>query len=260
MPEKTVHVSVNGGTATVTLDRPQVRNALAFEVHHRLGDEIAAIAARPEIRFIVLRGANGFFSSGGDLSDIAKGFGPDYLRDYWQRMNASIVRFRTVPQIVVAAVEGAALGAGAALALAADIVLASSDARFRWNFVKLGLLPDAGTSVTLTRCMGPARAREVLMTGRWMGAEEAHASGIVSRLAACGQMDGELGRLLAELMEAPTHTLALLKNLLEGVSATDLAAAARLEGVYQLAAAASGDYRDLVDRAAASMGRGRTVD
>ena len=127
MLDDVVQVAVEGNVATITIDRPQARNALAFAVHHRLGDEIARIAENPEIRFIVLRGAGGFFSSGGDLKDLANGFGPDYLADYWQRMNASIIRLRSVRQIVLAVVEGAALGAGAALAMAADIVIASSD-------------------------------------------------------------------------------------------------------------------------------------
>lgn len=251
-----IDLDVADGVATLTINRPHRRNALAFSVHHRLGELLERVASRPDVRFIILRGSAGVFSSGGDVADLGKEFGAEYLLDYWQRMQKTVLLLRRTRQIVVAVVEGAAAGAGAALAISADVVLAAEDARFRWNFVKLGLLPDAGTTATLTRSLGEARTRELLLTGRWMPAVEAQACGLVARLAPSGNVDAMLTVLLAEIADAPPYTLALLKNMLEGAGSRDLQTATRLEGVYQLAAAASGDYHECVARLVGSLGTG----
>lgn len=242
----TVRLSCVGDVAYLTLDRPAVRNALAFRTHHELGRALDAVSSDPAIRFVVLRGQGGNFSSGGDLSDLSGDLGADYLADYWQRMNGTVLRVRSMPQIVIAMVEGAAIGAGAALALAADIVLADREARFRWSFVHLGLIPDAGSSVLLPRIAGISRSRDLLLTGRWVDAQEAHRIGLIARISAPGELDRSLEGLLDELRQASSQALAMTKSLLEGTTLSDLAAGVRSEGAYQVAAASSGEYRSRV--------------
>lgn len=237
-----VHVRYAADTAHVTLDEPGRRNPVSRAMHHELGAAIDEVAAREDIRFVVLRGRGGVFSSGGDLTELRAGLPVEYVADYWRRMAKTILRIRALDQTVVAAVEGVAVGAGAALALAADVVVAERDVRMRFSFVHLGLLPDAGSGIVLVRALGVPVARDLLMTGRWIGAEEAHARGLVARLADVGEVTGAVEGLLAELRAAPPRTLALAKNLIEGLAQPDLGAAVRLEGVYQLAAAHGGAY------------------
>lgn len=236
-----VQLSVLDDTAYLWLCDPASRNALSRRAYHELGRLLATVVADENIRFIVLRGAGGLFSSGGDLKELAAGIGPQFLADYWRRMSDTIVTFRQAPQIVISVVEGVAAGAGASLALAADIVLAESTARFRWNFVRLGLMPDAGATRVLPRSLGWALARDYLLTGRWMSAQEAFTWGLVSRLAKAADIDAELLSLLTELRKAPAPALALAKNLMADSDPDGFESQVRREGVYQLAAALSSD-------------------
>jgi enoyl-CoA hydratase/carnithine racemase len=197
------------------------------------------------------------FSSGGDLGQLRDGLPADYLADYWRRMSETILQMRSVPQIVIAAVEGAAVGAGAALALGADFVVAEQSARFRFNFVHLGLLPDAGTTVFLPAAVGMAKARDLLLSGRWLGAEEAHEIGLIARVAPSGELLGAVDSLIGELRAAPAAALGLAKNLLDRSALAALHTSVQSEGVYQLAAAFYGEYQAQIGRVLAAI-RGTT--
>lgn len=251
---------VDGDVAYVTIDRPSVRNAVSRRLHHKLGDLIYRVGQDVNVRFIVLAGSGGTFSSGGDLQELGAGLPPEYIFDYWRRMNSTILQLRTARQIVVAAVQGSAVGAGAALALAADIVVAEEGSRFRFSFVHLGLLPDAGTNLTLVQSVGMARARDLLLSGRWISAAEAHGAGMIARLASHGKLDDEVSIVLTSLRQAPGSTLALAKSLLDNIGSPHFAAAVRTEGVYQLAAAHSTDYRGHINRVMDGMRLGTAED
>jgi enoyl-CoA hydratase/carnithine racemase len=251
---------IEGDVAYITLDRPSVRNAVSRRLHHELGDVIYRVGQDVDIRFIVLAGSGGTFSSGGDLQELGEGLPPEYVFDYWRRMNSTIVQLRTARQIVVAAVQGSAVGAGAALALAADIVVAEQGSRFRFSFVHLGLLPDAGTNLTLAQSVGMARARDLLLSGRWISAVEAHRTGMIARLAAHDKLDDEVALVLTSLRQAPGSTLALAKSLLDNIGSPQFASAVRTEGVYQLSAAYSTDYRGHINRVMDGMRLTTTPD
>ncbi|GAA5050792.1 enoyl-CoA hydratase/carnithine racemase [Thermocatellispora tengchongensis] len=239
---------VVGDVAHVVLDRPEARNAVSRAVHHALAAVLQDLRSREDVRFIVIKGAGRTFSSGGDLAELKEGLPENYVADYWRRMTGTVLAMRAADQIVIAAVQGAAVGAGAALALAADLVVAERDARFRFTFAHLGLMPDAGTSLVLPRLLGPAVARDLLLSGRWIGAAEAHERGMIARLAEPGGIDACVDGLLAELRQSPGATLALVKNLLESTSMAELPSVVRAEGVQQQAAAASGEYRRFLRR------------
>lgn len=244
-PDGPVHLSIIDDTAYIRLDDPASRNALSRAMYHELGRILALVVPQEDVRFIVLRGADGLFSSGGDLKQLATGLDSQYLPDYWRRMSAVIGTLRQAPQIVISVVEGIAAGAGASLALAADIIIAESATRFRWNFVWLGLMPDAGATHVLPRSLGWARARDYLLTGKWMSAQDALSCGLVSRLVSTAEIDAELLSLLTELRRAPASALALAKNLLADSDPAGFENQVRREGVYQLAAALSSDVKTL---------------
>lgn len=248
MTESTVRTAIAGDVGHLILNRPSRRNAVSRALHHEVGLALRRLTTQHDIRFIVLRGAGGTFSSGGDLAELSAGLPPDYISDYWRRMEETVLLLRAVDQTVIAAVEGPAVGAGAALALAADIVVAEHDARFRFNFVHLGLLPDAGTTYWLPRLIGQAVARDLMLTGRWIDAREAHARGLIARVVPAAGIEPAIDQVLDELRAAPAPALALAKNLIDSATSSNLRSAVRAEGVYQQAAASSGEYLSHVRR------------
>ena len=234
-----VLTEVSGDAAYLMLSAPGRRNPVSRAVQHELGAELQRVAHDDGVRFVVLRGEGGNFSSGGDLDELQDGLPSNYVSDYWARMGKTVLHLRNMDQIVICAVQGVALGAGAALALAGDIVLAEDDARFRFPFVHLGLMPDAGTSWLLPTAVGLPVARDLLLTGRWISAPEAHQRGLIARIVPAGSIATAIASLLDEFRLAPPETLSLVKNLLRR---DDFSAVVRMEGVYQQAAAANGNY------------------
>ena len=169
-----------GTTAVVTLDSPAARNSLIQPVKDGLIDAIARIKADAGIRAVVITGANGAFCAGGDLRGIAAA-GKQESDAIRARMQAAHAIFRdllTLDRPVIAAVDGAAYGAGFSLALAADFVLVTPRARFCMVFMRMGLVPDAGSTYTLPRIVGAQRARELFLSAREVGAQEALSLGI----------------------------------------------------------------------------------
>lgn len=250
-----VRVRAEGDVVHVVLDHPETRNAVSRRMYHDLASVFSQIARRTDIRFIVVSGENGVFSSGGDLRELSDGLPEDYVTDYWQRMAGTILALRAMPQIVIAAVRGAAVGAGAALALASDMVIAESDARMRFTFTRIGFIPDAGTTVLLPRLLGPAVARDLLFTGRWITASEACQRGMIARVCDPGSLEEAAASLVAELRHSPAGALGIVKNLVDASALSDLTSGVRAEGVQQYAAAASGEYRDYLARVLAAMAK-----
>ena len=248
-----IRVRTEGDTIHVTLDHPETRNAVSRTMYHELAFVLSQISGRQDLRFVVLSGAGGVFSSGGDLRELSDGLPDDYVTDYWQRMSGTILALRALPQIVIAGVRGAAVGAGAAVALASDMVVLESDARMRFTFTRIGFLPDAGTTVMLPRLLGPAIARDLLFTGRWIGAEEACRRGMVARVCDPGALEDSVAGLIAELRYSPAGALGMVKNLVDASALGDLTSGVRAEGVQQYAAAASGEYREYLARVLARM-------
>lgn len=241
-------LEIEGDTAFVTLCGPQSRNAVSRSSHHELGRCLHSLRERDDVRFIVLSGANGDFSSGGDLGELSAGLPADYVDDYWERMRSTVVALGEMDQVVVSAIEGVAVGAGAALALSADIVVADSAARLRLSFVHIGFVPDAGATWLLPRNAGYAVARDLLLTGRWIAMPEALRCGLVSRVFEPGDLDSGVRSLLAELRRAPRESLALTKGLINQPERDDMVAAIRSEGAAQPVAETLSDTTALIAR------------
>src|SRR4029078_7741966 len=172
--------------ATVTLNRPERKNPLTFESYRELTDFFRACAIDDEVKTIVVTGAGGNFSSGGDVFEI---IGPLVQMDTkgltaFTRMTGDLVRaMRACPQPIIAAVEGVCAGAGAIIAMASDLRLASPSAKTAFLFVRVGLSgADMGACAMLPRIIGQGRAAELLFTGRNMSGEEAERWGFLSRL------------------------------------------------------------------------------
>lgn len=226
------------GILLVTLSRPDRLNALTFRMFaelRRLCDDVAADEA---VRVVVLTGAGRAFCAGLDLDDAATL--PDLTtaemvrgQDSWAD---AITAFRRLPQPVVAAVNGAAAGAGFSLALAADVRLASPAARFNAAFVKIGLTGgDCGSSWALPRIVGLGHASEILLTGRMVGADEAAAIGLVNRVVAAGELVPAALELAALIAGNSPLGVRLTKRVVQAnVDATSLEEAVALENRGQV--------------------------
>jgi enoyl-CoA hydratase/carnithine racemase len=209
---------VEGRVGIIELHRPERKNPLTFDSYAELRDLFRALVYEREVRSVVISGAGGNFCSGGDVHEI---IGPltrmqmPELLDF-TRMTGDLVRaIRGCPQVVIAAVDGVCAGAGAILAMAADLRLGTSVARTAFLFTRVGLAGcDMGACAILPRLIGHGRAAELLFSGRSMTAEEGLEWGFFSRLVAAETLAAEARALAAQCAAGPTFAHAMTKNML----------------------------------------------
>ncbi|MFI4903988.1 MAG: enoyl-CoA hydratase family protein [Burkholderiales bacterium] len=237
----------DGKVATITLDRPQKKNPLTFDAYAELRDLFRALAFADDVKAVVLRGAGGNFSSGGDVHEIieplTRAAPPELLA--FTRMTGDVVKaMRHSPQPVIAAVDGICAGAGAMLALAADLRMAAPDAKVAFLFVRVGLAgADMGACALLPRTIGQGRAAELLLTGRTMDAAEALACGFFNRVVDGDALFADADALARMLAEGPTLAHAMTKRLLHEAWAMDLDAEIDAEAQAQASCMQTEDFR-----------------
>jgi len=204
------------GVGTVTLNRPERKNPLTFESYAELRDMFRALVHADSVKAIVVKGAGGNFSSGGDVHDI---IGPLVKMDMigllkFTRMTGDLVKaMRSCPQPIVAAVQGVCAGAGAIMAMASDIRLAAPNAKVAFLFNRVGLAGcDMGACAMLPRIVGQGRAAELLFYGRSLGAEDGERWGFFNAMAA--DVDAEAQAWAARLATGPNFANAMTKNQL----------------------------------------------
>jgi enoyl-CoA hydratase/carnithine racemase len=201
----------DGPVATITLNRPQRRNALSLGLMRELLDCLDGVAARPrEVRAVVLAAAGEVYSSGHDLRELSGGEEADY-RELFTVCSALMQRLQTIPQPVIAAVQGLATAAGCQLVCACDLAVASERAAFATPGVKIGLFCST-PMVALTRAVGRKRAMEMLLTGRVIDAPTAAAWGIVNHVVPHETLAAEAHRLAGEIAAASAATVAIGKR------------------------------------------------
>src|SRR5882757_7009322 len=191
------------GVATITLNRPDRLNALTFEVYRELTDTFAALRTETDVRVVVITGAGRAFCSGGDVHDI---IGELFKRDMeglleFTRMTCELVaNIRALRKPVIASLNGTTAGAGACIALAADLRIASEDAKIAFLFVKVGLSgADMGAAYLLPRVVGLAKATELLYTGDFISAQEAKRIGLYNRVVYADQLAATTKELAEKL-------------------------------------------------------------
>ncbi|MGL5114209.1 MAG: enoyl-CoA hydratase family protein [Beijerinckiaceae bacterium] len=230
-------LAVEGKCATVTLNRPEKKNPLTFESYRELTDLFHAAAQDEGVKAIVVTGAGGNFSSGGDVFEI---IGPlvemethELLR--FTRMTGELVKaMRACPQPIVAAIQGVCAGAGAIIAMASDLRLGAPSARIAFLFNRVGLAGcDMGACAMLPRIIGQGRAAELLYTGRALPGEEAERWGFLNRLVAEEELLPEAQKLGRSLADGPTFANAMTKRMLEMEWAMSVEAAIEAEAVAQ---------------------------
>ena len=222
MSFESIQVEQHGAVTLITLNRPQALNALNSSVLEELITAFAAFEADPEQRCAVLTGAGEkAFAAGADIKEMAeKPAAEFYSQDFFARWTSHLVKTTRKPWI--AAVNGFALGGGCELAMMADFIIASENAKFGQPEIKLGVAPGMGGSQRLTRAIGKAKAMEMCLTGRMMGAEEAERSGLVARVVPLANLIEEALKTAAEIATMPPLAAIANKEMVNAAFETTL--------------------------------------
>jgi 2-(1,2-epoxy-1,2-dihydrophenyl)acetyl-CoA isomerase len=233
-----------GHVATLILNRPDRMNALNADLVLALNAALTRVEADPEINVVVLAGAGRAFCAGGDLAVIGKGRQESDVTELQPILRSgmeAVLKIRTMRQPVIAAVHGAAAGAGMNIALAADIRIASEDAMFGQNFAKVGLFPDYGGTFFLPRLVGPAKAAELFYTGEMIDAAEALRIGVVNRVVPLAQLEAEARALAHKIANGPSVAIRAVKQTLFGREREELTTLLNLEVEQQMKCFSSED-------------------
>lgn len=244
MSPTTISFAINDGIATLTLNRPEVLNSFNTQMHAELRAALSVVERDPAVRCLLLTGAGRAFCAGQDLSEGDVINADDAGATLEQNYIPLITRLRALPLPIVCAVNGTAAGAGASLALAADIVLAARSAKFIQAFSKIGLVPDAGSTWLLPRLIGHARALALAITGEAITAEQAVQWGLIWRCHDEAELAGAAQTLAAQLARMPTHAIALIKQAYAATSTNTLLEQLYLERWLQRDAGRSADAKE----------------
>jgi 2-(1,2-epoxy-1,2-dihydrophenyl)acetyl-CoA isomerase len=244
-------VDLTEGVLTLTLNRPESRNAISPILRDTLVEQVRRARADEDVRCVLIAGNGGAFCSGMDLSASTltnagqQGFNPRLTEQALRTgVQAFITELWELDKPTVAAVDGAAVGPGAHLALACDFVLVQPASKFLWSFAKIGLAADAGGAWILPRLVGLPRAKAMLMLGEGSVGEQAVSDGLAYRCVAADSLLDEARTLATRLAAGPTRALGLTKQLLNTASETHLAMSLRLEGHAQGLVGASQDLAE----------------
>jgi 2-(1,2-epoxy-1,2-dihydrophenyl)acetyl-CoA isomerase len=229
--------SREGSIVTLTMHRPERLNALNNELSTALNDTLTHLAADTAVHVVILTGSGRAFCAGGDLAVIgssrARGAVEELAPILRSGMQA-VLKIRTMPQPVIAAVNGPAAGAGMNIALAADIRVAVEEAMFGQNFAKVGLFPDYGGTYFLPQLVGPAKAAELFYTGEMIDAKTAHALGIVNHVYSAERFVAEVQSLAAKIASGPQIAIRAVKHTIFAQEKEALVAALEKEVEHQL--------------------------
>ena len=215
-----IDLQVHAGIATLTLNRPDKRNAISDDMRSQFIDALEHVAADKAIRALVLTGAGKGFCAGGDIAGMERRMNApagEIAFNGWhrqQRVHHTQALLHTCPKPVIAAVNGAASGLGADTALACDFIIASEWASFSWSYIHRGIVPDGGGMYFLPRRVGLSKAKELIFTGRKLDVDEALALGIVDRKTSAETLVADAQAWAAELSKGSATALALGKTIL----------------------------------------------
>ena len=243
-----LRVTVADGVATLTLDRPDAGNALSIALRDDLLRVVRNCRASDDVRALLLTGAGGTFCGGMDLRESTAaragqpGFDPRSMAQaLHEGVHALVRELWELDKPTVAGVDGAAVGPGAHLALACDLVVTQPASKFIWSFSKIGLVVDAGGAYLLPRLVGLARAKALVLLSESVDGEAAVREGLAYRCVPAEDLAATAAELAGRLAAGPTRALGLSKRLLNASFETDLAASLQLEAAYQSLATTTTD-------------------
>ena len=241
---QTITCELHEGVFLITLNRPEVYNAFNEQMKKDLNEALKEAEKDPAARCIVIRGAGDkAFCSGQDLKEHAGG--KRSLKESLEKSyNPMIRRIRTMEKPVIGMINGVAAGAGCSLALACDMRIMSSTAKLIEVFIRIGLVPDSGSHLFLTKLVGMARAFEYATLGNDISAEEAERVGLVNKVVAPDKLEAETMALARRFAQAPTKAIGLIKRILNKSLSSDLETILDYEAYIQQIASETEDHKE----------------
>lgn len=244
-------LDVEAGVATITLNRPERLNALTFDVYDELRRAFYAISDEPDVRTVIITGTGRGFCTGGDVEDIiGRLFDRDMrgLLDFTRMTCDLILAMRRCRKPVIGALNGTVAGAGAVIATACDLRIGAESAKIAYLFTRVGLSgADMGAAWMLPRIVGMGKASELLMTGDFISAEEAHRIGLYNRVVPDGEALLAATELAEKLARGPSFALEITKDSLNREASMDLVGALEAEAQIQAALMLHPDFRESYD-------------
>jgi enoyl-CoA hydratase/carnithine racemase len=248
---KNFSFEIENGVATITFNRPEVLNALTFDVYADLRDLLAEIPHREDVRVLVITGEGRGFCSGGDVHAIIGellDMGASRLLDFTRMTGAVVQRMRECPRPIIAAINGVAAGAGSVIALASDFRIMTGSASFSFLFTKVGLAgADMGSAYLLPRLVGLGRATELLMLGDKVTPAHALEIGLATQVVPDSELAPAAAGLARRLADGPALAYASTKMLLSRELDMDLAGSVELEAYTQALLMTSEDHREFYE-------------
>ncbi len=246
-----LEVSIRDSVATLTLNRPEARNALSMEMRELLKQAVHEIEFDPTVRCVLIKGQGEHFMAGGDIKNFEESLARPKGRDYWMLrihdIHPVIFALKRMGKPVVASVSGAAAGAGVSLAAACDLVIASKDAFFTLAYCHLGVSPDWGSTYTVPRAVGIKRAMQMALLGERISAKNMHDWGLVNYLAEPDMLEQETTKLVERLAAGPTRAYGSTKRLLYQSQQKELESQLEAEAQAFSDCATSPDFKEGVE-------------
>ena len=239
-----IKFDIANNVGKITLNRPDRFHSFIRNMALKLQDSLDECAINDDVRSILITAEGKAFCAGQDLSEVIDPKSVGLTRTVQEHYNPIIKKIRELKKPVIAAVNGVAAGAGASLALACDIVVASENASFIQAFSKIGLIPDSGGTFFLPRIIGMQKASALMMTADPVSANEAEKIGMIYKVFPCEEFESEYIKLAEHLASMPTKGLALTKELLNRSYINDLYTQLDLEGKFQTEAGDTNDYQE----------------
>lgn len=243
-------LTLDGGVATLTMNRPEARNALSMEMRSQLIEALHEVEHDSQVRCVVLQGAGDHFMAGGDvkgMSESIKKDPSDVRKEFLLRihdLHPIMFAMRRMPKPIIASCRGAAAGAGVSMALACDLVIAADDAFFTLAYCKIGTSPDGSSSFHLPRAVGIKKAMEIALLGDRFGAQEAKDIGMINFVVPTAELDAETAALAQRLAAGPTHVYGNTKALFYRSLESEFESQLQAEAEYFADCASRADFRE----------------
>ncbi len=241
----------HAGVATITFNRPKALNAVNRAMSRALRTTLFELELDRDVRCVVLRGGGGHFMAGGDLVEFGREIGeltPEgraaWFQEFIGEIHPVLACLKRMPKPVLASVSGAAAGVGMSFAMAADIAIASEDAKFTLAYCAIGTSPDGGSTHSLARLLGTRRAMGMALLGDTLDAEGALECGLVNRVVPTEALEAETAKVAAQLAAGPTRAFANTKRLLAEATGADYASQLQLEAECFAECAATADFME----------------
>ncbi len=245
MSNNSIEFKIENNIGWITLNRPEVFNSFNREMALAFQEALDQLEIEDAVRAIVITGSGKAFCAGQDLKEVATPeLNPGFKKILEEHYNPIISRIRNIKKPIIAAVNGVAAGAGANIALACDIVVASEKASFIQAFSKIGLIPDSAGTFFLPRLIGFQKASALMMLGDKVGASEAEKLGMVYKVFSLEDFPSEVEKLAQTLAMMPTKAVGMTKELMNASMTNNLQAQLDMESKYQIEAAQSEDYNE----------------